>query len=382
MMNRSLFDLAWKMTPEKVSREFRDFNGAHAYAAARRLMDETFADFPDVDRSFVREFQTAGFSARVFELALFAALREQGKELDRTSPAPDFLTTGDNPVAIEATTTNPPQGEKDDDEDIAAAVRRLIPDDMEEAQAEFTMQIGKALRRKLEHRDAQGHAYWEKPHVNGIPFVIAVQSFHSPSALIHTTSSLATYLYGIRDIPTHDDHGSLVLNSQVVTEHRHKHKTIPSGLFAQPEAEHLAAVIFTNSATVSKFARMGTERGYGPEDVAIARVGLEYDPDPNASVPVPFGYVVGDYGPQDHETFSEGFHVLHNPWTRTPLPDGALEGFTQHRLQPDGRTLTTICHPDYFLSRTWILQGENGGNPVQTARRRVQQYLSSPGGAR
>lgn len=134
-MTRSLFDLARKMTPEKVSREFRDFSGAHAYASARRLMDETFADFPDVDHSFVREFQTAGFSARVFELALFAALREQGKELDRTSPAPDFLTIGDTPVAIEATTTNPPQGgEKDDDEDIAAAVRRLIPDDMEEDQ--------------------------------------------------------------------------------------------------------------------------------------------------------------------------------------------------------------------------------------------------------
>ncbi|MFE9679544.1 hypothetical protein ACFYO5_36485 [Streptomyces sp. NPDC006259] len=381
-MTRSLFDLARKMTPEKVSREFRDFSEAHAYTAARRLMDETFADFPDVDHSFVREFQTAGFSARVFELALFAALREQGKELDRTSPAPDFLTTGDTPVAIEATTTNPPQGEKDDDEDITAAVRRLIPDDMEEAQAEFTMQIGKALRRKLEHRDAQGHAYWEKPHVKGTPFVIAVQSFHSPSALIHTTSTLSTYLYGIRDIPSRDAHGSLVLNSQVVTEHRHKHKTIPSGLFAQPEAEHLAAVIFTNSATVSKFARMGTERGYGPKDVAIARAGLEFDPDPNASVPVPFGYVIGEYGPQDHETFSEGFHVLHNPWTRTPLSDGALEGFTQHRLQPDGRLLTTVRRPDYFLSRTWIFQGEDGGNPVQIARLQVQQYLSGPRGVR
>ncbi|QKZ23829.1 hypothetical protein [Streptomyces chartreusis] len=139
-------------------------------------------------------------------------------------------------------------------------------------------------------------------------------------------------------------------------------------------------MIFTNSATVSKFAHMGTERGYGPEDVAIARVGLEYDPDPNASVP--FGYVIGDYGPQDHETFSEGFHVLHNPWTRTPLSDGALDGFTQHRLQPDGRTLTTIRRPDFFLSQTWILQGEGGGNPVQTARRRVQQHLSGSGGAR
>ncbi|MFF6954764.1 hypothetical protein ACFZAD_39970 [Streptomyces iakyrus] len=378
-MNRSLFDLARKVTPEKVSREFRDFSGAHAYTAARRLMDETFADFPDVDHSFVREFQTAGFSARVFELALFAALREQGKELDRTSPAPDFLTTGDTPVAIEATTTNPPQGETTGDEDVAAAVRRLIPDDMEEAQAEFTMQIGKALRRKIEHRDAQGHAYWEKPHVDGVPFVIAVQSFHNPSALIHTVSSLATYLYGIRDIATRDSHGSLVLNSQVVTEHRHKDKTIPSGLFAHPEAEYLAAVIFTNSATVSKFARMGTERGYGPDDVAIARVGLAYDPDPNASLAVPFGYVVGDYGPEEHETFSEGFHVLHNPWTRTPVAPSALDGFTEHRLQLDGRLLTTFRQPDYFVSRTPIYQGKGALN---AAHHHAQEYLARATGHR
>ncbi|WP_158712659.1 MULTISPECIES: hypothetical protein [Streptomyces] len=382
MMTRSLFDLARKMTPEKASREFRDFSGAHAYAAARRLMDEAFAGYPDVDHSFVREFQTAGFSARVFELALYAALREHGKELDRTHPAPDFLVGGDTAVAIEATTTNPPQGETAEDVDIATAVRRRIPDDMEAAEAEFTMQIGKALRRKLEHRDAKGHAYWEKPHVDGIPFVLAVQSFHSPSSLIHTVSSLATYLYGIRDVATRDSHGSLVLNSQVVTEHRHKEKTIPSGLFAQPEAEHLAAVIFTNSATVSKFARMGTERGYGPQDVAIARVGLMYDPDPNASLAVPFGYVVGDYGPEEHETFSEGFHVLHNPWARTPVATGALDGFTEHRLQPNGRLLTTFRQPDYFVSRTWILQGQGGGNPLPAARRRVQQYLAGPAGSR
>jgi len=52
-------------------------------------MDEVFADFHDVDRSFLREFQTGGFSARVFELALFAYLREQGYEVDRASAGPN-----------------------------------------------------------------------------------------------------------------------------------------------------------------------------------------------------------------------------------------------------------------------------------------------------
>lgn len=80
------------------------------HSAARTLINEVFAYFRDVDGSFVREFQTRGFSPRIFELALFAYMEEQDLDLDRTHPAPDFVTRGDNPVAIEVTTTNPTEG--------------------------------------------------------------------------------------------------------------------------------------------------------------------------------------------------------------------------------------------------------------------------------
>ena len=197
-----------------------------------------------------------------------------------TSPAPDFLVRGEMAVAIEATTTNPPQDEIAEELGTLPAAR-MVPDDFEAAEAEFVFQASKALHRKLTHR-IKGCAYWEQPHVKGTPFVLALQSFDNPSALFQAVGARSTYLYGIRDIAKHDSHGTLILDSQVVTEHQHKGKTLPSGLFAQPEAEHLAAVIFTNSATVMKFARLGTERGYGPDDVAMVRFGLMYDPEPNA----------------------------------------------------------------------------------------------------
>lgn len=108
-VTRSLFG---PVAPEgRTSRRFRDVRDQKAFTAARRLMDEIFADFPDVDHSFVREFQTGGFSPRMLELALFGYLQEQEYVLDRSKPAPDFVITGDSPVAIEATTSNPPQGE-------------------------------------------------------------------------------------------------------------------------------------------------------------------------------------------------------------------------------------------------------------------------------
>ena len=98
--------------------------------------------------------------------------------------------------------------------------------------------------------------------------------------------------------------------------------TLPDPWFAQPEARNLSAVLFTNNATISKFNRIGTERGYGPTDVAMIRWGAITDPDPDAIKPQMFGYVVGDYGPEDEEPFSEGLNVFHNPWAEHPLALG------------------------------------------------------------
>ncbi|ROR43474.1 hypothetical protein [Kitasatospora cineracea] len=363
---KSLFDL---VVPQgRASRRFTDVQTNNAFTAARRLMDEVFTEFHDVDHSFVKEFQTGGFSARVFELALFAALREQGHELDRTNAAPDFVARGSYPVAIEATTTNPPEGQDPDDVDPTVGALRLVPNDLPSAEQEFVFQAGKALRRKLLKRDKEGLAYWEQPHIAGLPFVIALESFHSASSLFHAIGPLATYLYGRRDVPIFDTDGTLNLSAEPVTEHEHMGKTIPSGLFGLPESAYLAALIFSNSATVSKFNRIGTELGYGPDDIAMIRIGTMPDPDPNAIHPQLFGYLVGGDSSEKVESFSEGWHVLHNPWAKNTLHPDALPGFTRHELLDDGRVLSTWDRMSPFASQTRIFEGSG-------AREYAQQML-------
>jgi hypothetical protein len=346
-MPRSLFDLVVPI--EATSRDFRQIREHARYIAARRLMDEVFAEFPDVDHSFVREFQTGGFSPRVFELALFAYLMEQGYDLDRSRPAPDFVARGDVPVAIEVTTTNPAQDGDQDEAALSAMARMGMPDDLPSSQQEFIFQAGKALRRKLLKRDAAGRAYWEQP------FVIALEPFHAASALVHAVGWLSQYLYGQRDLIAYDARGRLQLTAEPIGQHQHGGKNIPSGLFALPEAAHLSAVLFTNSSTVPKFNRIGTERGYGPPDIAMIRVGTIFDPSPNASTPLTFAYIVGDPTRDQRETFSEGLHVLHNPWAQTPLPLGALRDVTEHQLRDDGLVLTTFSRLDPFASKTLII---------------------------
>jgi hypothetical protein len=179
------------------------------------------------------------------------------------------------------------------------------------------------------------------PHVAGVPFVIALEAFHGASSLFHAVSPLATYLLGRRDAATFDDDGTLRLSTEQVSEHEYNGKVIPGGLFALPEAAHLAGVVFSNSATVSKFNRMGTELGYGPDDVAMIRIGAAPDPDPNAALPIPFVYLVGGYDPEEREEFSEGWHMIHNPWATLRIDPQALPSFTHHQLQDNGLVLTT-----------------------------------------
>ncbi|MFJ6862264.1 hypothetical protein [Streptomyces werraensis] len=76
---------------------------------------------------------------------------------------------------------------------------------------------------------------------------------------------------------------------------------------------------------------------------------------------------MGDYGPEKRETFSEGFHILHNPWACVPIAEGVFPGFTEHRLRDDGLVLTTTSRPDYFTSHTLVFHAPD-------ARARARDY--------
>ena len=343
-----------------------------SHEAARTLMNALFENFRDVDGNFIWNFQTTGFSARVLELAVFAYIEEQDLQLDRTAPAPDFVLRGDHPVAIEVTTTNPAQGKTFDETPPPS----WLPRDLPSADQEFVFQLGKALRRKLLYRDAERHAYWEKPHVEGVPFVIAVGAFHNAHAQFHPDGLLANYLYGIDQTFSHDDAGTLTITQHDVIEHHWTTRTIPSALFTQPEAANLSGVLFSNAHTIAKFNRIGTEQGLGNAETALVRFGTCYDYTPNAATPNKFAYVVGDRPEDDPETFAEGLHLFINPWASTPLSPEALPGIASSTLPVrEGDSLLEATFPTGFrpfVSKTWVFDGPNSD---VLARYFQQDYL-------
>lgn len=322
----------------------RDLEG---YSAAREIISAMMRWHEDIDGNYVEQFQSAAFDARLMELYVFALLVENGFSVRHEGAAPDYLANdGNGELALEVTTVNPTldaQGQRvppppvETEEEIAAYLRQWMP-----------IKFGGPLTAKLRKR------YWTLPHVAGKSLLIAIQDFHAPQSMVRARSGLGIYLYGYDHDWHHDAEGRLVIEPRRVTEHRWVDKVIPSGFFDLPEAENVSAVLFNNSATLSKFNRMGFIAGFGSRRVRMIRNGFALNPDPNAALPTPF---IHDIDENYWETWSEGLDIFHNPRALHPLDPRHFPTAVHHTLHPDGqvstRRLTDEFHP--LASITHIL---------------------------
>ena len=305
---------------------FREIATSDARVGTRTLMQHTFELWDSPDRHFVREFQTEGFDARVFELYLAATLNNLGWDVTTESGRPDYRCLGDGlEFYVEAATAhspgNPvtPTSPGEYFEELAAST-----DNVDEVAVRF----GSVLRSK------SMMAYQDLPHVAGKPIVIAVQGFFGAGALFHNEFPLVRYLYD-RALTEIDESGVISPTNAAVGFHIGDTKTIESGWFNNPESAYISAVMWSNSGTVAKFNRMAVGLGLGAPGWEIYRVGLELDPRPGATRPASFCERVE---PGGEERWEEGLVVMHNPHAKVPLPLSAFEGVTQ--IQQVGNALS------------------------------------------
>src|SRR5439155_20616393 len=130
------------------------------------------------------------------------------------------------------------------------------------------IKFGSALYSKLQKR------YWELPHMSDVPLILAVHDFCADDSMTWSAPAINDYLYGLRASWFQDASGKLHITESPVERHTWKEKTIPSGFFNQPDAERVSAVLFSNSATLSKFNRMGKLAGFGSDRVLMTRIGI------------------------------------------------------------------------------------------------------------
>jgi hypothetical protein len=333
-------DLFELVAPEtRLSERFKTVAYSPGYAPARATMRATFAKMGERDPNFVEQFQTIGLDARVSELYLFAAFDAAGFDVGSLGDAPDFVLRGHGyEWAVEATTANPSGG----------GPPPPLPEDPAELQryidGELVVRLGSALFSKLNNR------YWELPHVAGKPLVLAIQNFASEDAHQFADTALIDYLYGLRTFGEMDSEARLKIYNAEIAEHAGS-KTIPSHFFAIPEAEHISAVLWTNSGTVAKFARMGFQGGLDSEGIRMYREGVRFVMDPDADLPAYFKYDVTSRW----EPWEEGLVMAHNPRAAVPLRDDAFPGIVHHELTEDGLVRSTLPPFHAYRSRTLIV---------------------------
>jgi hypothetical protein len=326
---------ALEVPRERLHPSFRLVLESPGYEPSRVMMQRVYDQIGDRDGNFRRQLQTEGFDARVWELYLYAALRDAGYEVDASEAVPDFiLSRGSLRWALEATTAN-----------TRPADPTHLPQDPEELLAylsdELPIRLGSPLYSKLT-KD-----YPALPQVAGIPFVIGLECFVTEDAVYLSENVISTYVYGLRTRGVRQSEGGLEVITETVHERRVRGKVIPSGFFRQEGTQAISAILFANSGTVGKFGRMAYQEGIRGNVLTMMRRGARYVQDPNASEPAPFEYEVGSRW----ERWGEGLVMLHNPNATLPLDDDVFPDAAHYRLE-DGQ-ITTVAPPFHaFISQT------------------------------
>lgn len=347
---------------ERLHPSFATLHDSEGFSPARELIGAMMRWYEDVDGNFIEQFQTTAFDARLLELYVYALLVENGFSISRDHAAPDFLAEDViGTIAVEVTTANPTQDRQGNAQPPPAVTS--VEEHREYLKQYIPTKFAGTLTKKL------AKAYWTQPHVAGKPLVFAIQDFHAPGSMTFARTGLIIYLYGYDHAAHRDADGRLVVVATKVAEHRWGHKTVASGFFDLPSAEHVSAVLFNTAATLPKFNRIGYVAGFGSRRIRMIRSGTIWNPDPDAAEPIPFSVRVDD--PDYDEAWTEGLDVFHNPHAAIPLNPEHFPSAVHHFLQPDGNINSVpagnLLHP--LASWTQILSPEGADGAGPTASR-------------
>jgi hypothetical protein len=358
--------------PARLHPFFRVLSENIERAPARATIKEIAPWLAPTDPHFIREFQGEAFNQRLWELYLWAAFRDFG--IDVTQPeAPDFHCNRLGfEFTVEATTVAPSLTGL-----MATHPDPKTPHEMREFLLHYMpMKFGSALTSKLNKKDASGRSYWERGEGAGQPFVLAIADYHKPGgdgelgSMTYSGSALWLYLYGQRLTWEHVD-GKLLVHAAKTGNHSYLNKTVPSGFFDLPGAEHVSAVISTNAGTLAKFDRMGVIAGFSPPNTSYYRSGLRHDPTPDSSQPTPFFEQITE---NSKEGWADEIQVYHNPRALHPIPREVLQGAAHHYFE-GGKQYTIGPSFRVLGSYTTILRSVPDNEWEETVRDEEEKEL-------
>lgn len=325
---------------------------AHYYAA-KQVIIEIMKFFKDIDGNFVEQFQSLnGFDARLWEIYLFCLLNEENFDIIREHDSPDFIISKyGTEIALEAVIVD---RKEDNPPKYFTQLKEKLPEEIEkEISNDMPLRFGSPLFSKLKKK------YWELPHVKNKPIILAVADFHDDQSMTWSYNALIDYLYGLKFSALYDDKENLrIISKKILPYTKKSGAKIEAGYFFQPDVENISAVLFSSTATLSKFTRMGIQSGFRFQKQKVFRYGVKYKHDPNASKPDMFGYEVNE---ECNEDWSEGVNLFHNPNALIKIDKSLFPSVAHHELK-NGLIYSTTpdFHPYFSFNYNIIVKDDMG----------------------
>lgn len=331
------------VTDDKLNAKFKLLQTAKQLNPAKLLIEEIASEMDDNDGNFIQQFQSTGFSSRLWEIFLFKFFKENGFSFNTTKNRPDFHVKKNNiDFFVEASLSNEVVEEKFTKEYILEATKNNDLNIQKELIEHYIMRMGSVLYSKLQKK------YWELEWVKGKPLVIAITPAHNHLSNFLPDAKIIEYLYGISYEAKSEEETHIPVRVVRTENHKYGEKEIPPVFFQLPETENISAVIFTNNSDIHKFNRMGYQSGISDEFIIMERAGFAFG---NKSYPVEFSQSIVPY--DFKEDWNEGVCIFHNPNAIIPLNRTLFENIRQTWIDENGDLEGTMPKFYPFNSKTF-----------------------------
>lgn len=317
------------VSEDKLNKKFKLLTESALFDPAKQIIENICFLIKDQDGNFIKDFQSTGFDARLWEIYLFVFLYENQFQFINDHDRPDFHVKKKNcDFFIEASLSAEKLEEKYSEEFIRGSIKKMDLVIQKDITDYYIIRLGSVLFSKLNKK------YWELDWVKNKPLVFAITPSHNFLANFLPDAKLLEYLYGRRVITklTGKDLGHL--RTEVVEVHKNDDKIIPSHFFSHPNTENVSAIIFSNNCDLHKFNRMGYEHNLSEKELIMFRIGSKFDDSEFNATAKDFTYKV-EKG-KSTEDWNESLTIYHNPNAKFPLDRNIFQNVRQIWIDNNG----------------------------------------------
>lgn len=266
--------------------------------------------FVDRDNKIVKEFQSS-YNSVFWEIFLHALFKELSLNPSYDFISPDYcIQFEEKKILVEAVISN-------NAKDALPEYAIKYPDDLKLKNAlKFNsaaiLRYANSIQSKY-HKYVNNYSKLE--HVNGKPFIIALQSFAQPAFFLEYDRAIIPTLYGLYVDEFNEYNGEIAYSHGVNVKRMQTIKKpngsdVPLGFFTTDNMKEVSAILFSCTATYSKLAALSPK---GAGEILFSSLINDEDEYPHFFPMVPHD--------QYYERIQDGVCILHNPFAENPLPE-------------------------------------------------------------